>query len=136
MLATLVITGEYEIRGSEGRLKGGAAAHLAETHAEGDVHAISSHFTSGSVGEDLERSSSWKRGSGQGELLGGVLAEWTRGQGMGSVLWIDKLVALSNIVCSPSPLRSLHQPDLEEKRSGAAFAEAFNEGEEVRTGEK
>ena len=65
-----------------------------------------------------------------------MLAEWTRGQGMGSVLWIDKLVALSNIVCSPSPLRSLHQPDLEEKRSGAAFAEAFNEGEEVRIGEK
>jgi len=83
MLATLVITGEYEIRGSEGRLKEGAAAHFAETHAEGDVHANSSHFTSGSVGEDLERSSSWKRGSGKGELLGGVLAEWTRGQGNG-----------------------------------------------------
>ena len=35
MLATLVITGEYEIRGSEGRLKEGVAAHFAETHAEG-----------------------------------------------------------------------------------------------------
>ena len=75
MPATLVITGEYEIRGSERRLKEGVAAHFAETHAEGDVHAISSHFTSGSVGEDLERSSSWKRGPGKGEFWGVVVGE-------------------------------------------------------------
>ena len=83
MPATLVITGEYEIRGSEGKLKEGKAAPFGEAHAEGDPHAASGHFPSSSVGEDLERSSSWKRGSGQGELLGGVLAEWTRGQGNG-----------------------------------------------------
>ena len=81
-LATLVATVEYNIGGSEGRLKEGVAAKYAKELVEGGALAASGHFPSGSVDEDLERSS-WKRGSGQGELLGGVLAAWTRGQGNG-----------------------------------------------------
>lgn len=74
-----VIAGRDQIGGWGDGPKEGEKARFAEAHAEGGVVAASGHFPSGLVGEDLERSSSWKRESGQGELQGGgVVGEGAR----------------------------------------------------------
>ena len=78
----MVVAGGDQIGGFQGGPKEGEAARFAEAHAEGGTLAASGHFRSGSTSDDLEtRSSSWKQGSEQGELWGGVVGEGARGRG-------------------------------------------------------